>query len=81
MSKIEKDTRNGERKFDININISPIPQNCYECPFFYNPSTSKDEDMGFDLYRCFIADIDSYWGCAIDRPTGCPIDVGYKIHN
>ena len=66
-------TKRGSKEFDININITPKPPNCFECPLFYMPHP-EDEDGPHMHWESFIRDCDNY-GVALNRPDNCPLDA------
>ncbi len=60
-------------KVVLNIGLTRIPKNCTECPFYIN-NTEYDEDSSFgDGYTHSCPFGCGIWGCAIERPTDCPI--------
>ncbi len=65
-----KKTKN--KRYDVNITINKIPNNCYECPFYYMPN--PDEEGGYyEHWDCFLGGAKSIYGVALERPKDCPL--------
>ena len=57
--------------FTVSVKVDPMPQNCYECPFFYN----IDGEMGWEEHwNCFLGFNEDCWGIALNRHVNCPLE-------
>ena len=60
----------------LTITLSRMPENCFECPL--QASYEEDEPMWGDgvVYYCPFGG--ENYGCAVERPKGCPLKEGRK---
>ena len=55
------------------ITLSPIPNNCHECPFYYMPNPD-DNGSWYEHWDCYLQHIDDVTGIALNRPKTCPLN-------
>ena len=49
------------KNYKAQITLNPIPNNCYECPFYYMPDPN-DEDSWYEYWDCYLQHIDDITG-------------------
>ena len=69
--------KNDENKnFTATIKLKPLPDNCYECPFYYAPDPDDAGWAGIVSKTCFLIDLVDHKGIALKRYKNCPLRKG-----
>ena len=59
------------KNYKIKVKIDPMPNSCYECPFFHN----VDGEIGwYEHWNCFLHPNEDSWGVALERHRDCPLE-------
>ena len=63
------------KNYKIKVKIDPMPNSCYECPFFYMPNP-EDEGGWYEHWNCFLHHIRDRERCgiALKRYKNCPLE-------
>lgn len=58
-----------QKQYTVNIHIHPMPNNCYECPFYYLITHDDGE-----FHTCFLITMEDSRGIALERHKDCPLN-------
>lgn len=61
------------KNYIANIQLKPMPKNCFECPFFFLRHEELKDTWEED-YECFLTPILDWTGIAIWRYHDCPLE-------
>lgn len=69
MTKILYYEEDCEKGIEYEVSISPLPENCWKCPFY---------DWGDDVCNATRGEEFEAYGCAVYRAKTCPFGTNFK---
>lgn len=65
--------KKGQKSYKATVKLDPLPENCYECPFYYAPNPDDAGWAGLVFKTCFLVNIEDSKGIALERYKDCPL--------
>lgn len=59
------------QEFTVKVQISPLPRNCLDCPFY---QYQGEGEYGEGIFNCLLTDMKDKFGIAVRRYAGCPFN-------
>ena len=73
---MELKAKRTEEPYEVSIKINPMPESCFDCPFYYMLNEAYEEHTWDETWICYLGGIadGSCFGIGLHRAKDCPLD-------